>query len=352
MTLSVDMDVLAGSFPVSCQLQAAAGAPVAIVGLSGAGKTTVLRGIAGLARAARGSIVCDDEVWFDSQTAGWVPPQNRDCGFVFADAALFGHMSAFENVAFGLRARGDRTAILNQRAMQALELVGVAGLAKRRASSLSTGEAQRVAIARALALDPRVLLLDEPLGAIDVEHRTPVREALLRAIAEREMIAVIVSHDPAEAALFSDSLLVMEAGSVVQRGTPAELREHPLTRYVAAFAGVNLYRGVASPVQGGVSEVDVDGSMFTILGTASGPVALVIDPDAVVLSRERPSSSARNWLVGNVAAVVADGPSLRVSIASTPSIVARITRRSADELGCVPGATLHATFKASEVRVH
>ena len=344
MVLTVDIDMLAGAFPVSCRFQAAGGNAVAVVGVSGAGKTTVLRSIAGLVRPMRGRIACDDDVWYDGQTGSWMPPWDRDCGFVFADAALFGHMSAIENVAFGLRARGDKTAVVIQRAMEALELVGVAGLAKRRAVSLSTGEAQRVAIARALALEPQVLLLDEPLASIDVEHRGPVREILLRAIAQREMAAVIVSHDPAEAALFSDSLLVMEAGSVVQRGTPAQLREHPLTRYVAAFAGVNLYRGVASPGQGGVSEVDVGGSMFTIVGTASGPVALVIDPDAVVLSRERPSSSARNWLVGSVAAVVPDGPSLRVNLASTPSIVARITRRSADELGCVPGATLHATF--------
>jgi molybdopterin-binding protein len=144
----------------------------------------------------------------------------------------------------------------------------------------------------------------------------------------------------------------MEAGAVAQRGTPAELRARPLTSYVAAFAGVNLFRGSARPLAGGVSEVDVDGSTLVIPGTVSGLVALVIDPDSVVLSHARPDSSARNSLYGPVAGIVPDGPALRVSVASAPPIVARITRRSADELGLAGGALVHATFKASEVRVH
>jgi molybdate transport system ATP-binding protein len=350
--LTVDIDATAGDFPLSCRFDAGAGGTIAIIGVSGAGKTSVLRTIAGLLRPTRGRITCADTPWYDEATGCWVSPRERDCGFVFAESALFPYMSAIENVAFGLRARGDKNAEVVRRAISALDLVGMAGLAKRRAGSLSTGEAQRVAIARAMVLDPRVLLLDEPLAAIDVERRAPIREVLLRTVRELGIVCVLVSHDPVEAALFSESMLVMETGEVVQRGTPAQLRERPLTRYVAAFAGVNLYRGIATPTEAGLSEVNVDGSIFTILGQASGPVALVIDPDDVVLSRERPSSSARNWLVGRVSAVVPDGPSLRVSIASAPSIVARITKRSVDELDCVPGTTIHATFKASEVHVH
>lgn len=350
--LAVDVEAQVGKLKMSCRFDAAAGTTTAIVGISGAGKTTVLRTIAGLVRPTGGRIACDETAWYDEAANCWVPPQRRECGFVFADAALFPQMSARENVAFGLRARGDKSANVKRRVTDALELLGVAELAKRRALSLSSGEAQRVAIARALVLDPRVLLLDEPLNAIDVERRGPIRQAMLRLIQELGMSCVLVSHDPVEAALFSESLLVMEGGVIVQRGSPAQLRERPLTRYVAAFAGVNLYRGVASPAEGGLSEVTVEGAVFTILGHASGPVALVIDPDAVVLSKEKPSSSARNRLVGDVSAIVPDGPSLRVTIASRPSIVARITRRSADDLDCVPGATMHATFKASEVHVH
>lgn len=350
--LAVDVEAQVGKLKMSCRFHAAAGSTTAIVGISGAGKTTVLRTIAGLVHPTGGRIVCDETAWYDEAANCWVPPQRRECAFVFADAALFPHMSARENVAFGLRARGDKSVNVKRRVTDALEFLGVAELANRRALSLSSGEAQRVAIARALVLDPRVLLLDEPLNAIDVERRGPIRQAMLRLIKELGMSCVLVSHDPVEAALFSESLLVMEGGDIVQRGSPAQLRERPLTRYVAAFAGVNLYRGVASPAEGGLSEVTVEGAVFTILGHASGPVALVIDPDAVVLSKEKPSSSARNRLVGDVSAIVPDGPSLRVTIASRPSIVARITRRSADDLDCVPGATMHATFKASEVHVH
>jgi molybdopterin-binding protein len=152
--------------------------------------------------------------------------------------------------------------------------------------------------------------------------------------------------------LFSDMLIVMEAGAVVQRGSSAELRERPLTSYVAAFSGVNLFRGVARPLGNGVSEVEVSGARLVIVGEVSGPVALVVDPDAVVLSQARPESSARNALHGPVASVVPDGAAVRVSVASAPPIVARITRQSADDLGIVPGVSVYATFKASEVRVH
>ncbi len=352
MTLQVDIEAHAGEFPVSCRFDVHGGRSIALVGSSGAGKTTVLRTIAGLLRPDRGRIVWGEQVWFDGQRGVFMTPQRRDCAMVFAEHALFGHMSAIENVAFGLRASGHAGDAALTGAHEALEIVGVASLGPRKASSLSSGEAQRVAIARALAVEPHVLLLDEPLSAIDVERRPPVRDALQRIVAQAGIATVLVTHDPVEAMLFSDSLIVMEAGAVAQRGSPAELRARPLTSYVAAFAGVNLFRGSARPLEGGVSAVDVEGATLVIPGTVSGLVALVIDPDSVVLSHARPESSARNSLYGPVVGIVPDGPALRVSVASAPPIVARITRRSADELGLAGGALVHATFKASEVRVH
>jgi len=350
--LDVDIESRAGAISVSCRFDVSPGSAVALVGASGAGKTTVLRSIAGLIHPQRGRVACERETWFDAQQHIWVPPQQRDCGFVFAEYALFAHMSVIENVAFGLRASGYPGKSAREKSLEALELVDVAALAQRSASSLSSGEAQRVAIARALALEPQVLLLDEPLSAIDVERRPPVREVLRQQIARAAMAAVLVTHEPIEAMLFSEMLVVMEAGAVVQRGSSAELRARPLTSYVAAFAGVNLYRGLAHPLANGVSEVEVASARLVIVGQVSGPVALVIDPDAVVLSPARPESSARNALHGGVASVVPDGAAVRVSVASTPPIVARITKQSADELGITPGASVYATFKASEVRVH
>lgn len=350
--LEVDVEARAGAISVSCGFEVNPGSAVALVGASGAGKTTVLRAIAGLVHPQRGRIVCDQDTWFDAQRRIWVAPQQRDCAFVFAEYALFGHMSVIENVAFGLRASGYDRKSARKKSIDALERINVAALGPRCASSLSSGEAQRVAIARALALEPRVLLLDEPLSAIDVERRPPIREVLQQRIAHAGITAVLVTHEPIEAMLFSDMLIVMENGAVVQRGSSAELRERPLTSYVAAFSGVNLYRGVARPLANGISEVEVPGALVVIVGQVSGPVALVIDPDAIALSPTRPESSARNALRGIVASVVPDGAALRVSVASTPPIVARITKQSADELGIAPGASVFATFKASEVRVH
>ncbi len=352
MTLRVDVAAQVSTFSVACDFQVDGGKTVALVGASGAGKTSVLRTIAGLLHPLRGSVACDDDVWADAARGVFIPPQQRDCAMVFPGYALFGHMSALENAAFGLRASGHAGSDVLRRAQESLELAGVGSLAARKAGSLSSGEAQRVAIARALAMEPRVLLLDEPLSAIDVERRAPVREALRRIITQAGIAAVLVTHDPVEAMLFSESLVVMEAGAVVQRGTPDDLRERPRSSYVAAFAGVNLYRGIARPLDGDISEVDIDGATLTVLGRLTGAVALVIDPDAVVLSRSRPESSARNALFGPVAQLVPDGASVRVNIASTPPIVARVTKRSVQELELAPGTSIYAIFKASEIRVH
>ena len=352
MILEVDVEARAGANPVSCRFKVGEGSAIALVGASGAGKTTVLRAIAGLVRPQRGRIACDGKTWFDADRLICVAPQQRDCGFVFAEYALFEHMSVVENVAFGLRAVGYDGKSARKKSLEALDLIGVAALGPRLASSLSSGEAQRVAIARALALQPRVLLLDEPLSAIDVERRPPVREVLQQKIEQAGMAAVLVTHEPVEAMLFSDMLVVMEDGAVVQRGSSAELRERPLTSYVAAFAGVNLYRGSACPLANGVSEVEVQGARLVIVGQVTGSVAVVIDPDSVVLSLARPESSARNALLGDVVSIVPDGAAVRVSVASTPPIVARITKQSANELGIAPGSSVYAAFKASEVRVH
>ena len=352
MKLRVDIAARAGRFDVSCGFEVPAGDTVALIGASGAGKTTVLRSIAGLLRPRTGSVSMGDAIWFDADRRVWVAPQRRDCTMVFAESALFGHMTVHDNVAFGLRAGGEPRRVAEARAREALAMVGVEEFGRRKAATLSSGEAQRVAIARALAPRPRALLLDEPLSSIDVERRPPVRATLAGIIASSGIAAVLVTHDPVEAMLFSDRLVVMENGEVAQRGSPAELRERPRTSYVAAFAGVNLYRGNARPLLGGVSAVDVDATTLLIPGSVAGPVALVVDPDAVVLSRAPAQSSARNSLHGIVEGVVPDGASLRVNVKSAPPIVARVTRTAADELGLAPGAEVFASFKASEVRVH
>ncbi|HXW50891.1 MAG TPA: ABC transporter ATP-binding protein [Candidatus Acidoferrales bacterium] len=350
--LAANVRARVGRFDIACDLEVASGKTVALVGASGAGKTTLLRAIAGLVRAREGSITCDGDCWFDSERRIFLAPQARSCGMVFAEYALFEHMSALENVSFGLRALGTDGARARARGLELMETFGVAALAGRRAGSLSSGEMQRVAIARALAPSPRVLLLDEPFSAVDVERRAPIRALLLRYIADSQTATVIVTHDPIEALLFARDLIVLEGGTVVQRGKAPELRERPRSSYVAAFAGVNLYEGVAQPQAGGVSDVAVDGATLTVIGRWEGRVALVVEPDAVVLSKERPDSSARNCLSGRVAHAYPDGNAVRVTIVSTPPIVARISQKSAVDLDIKSGDAVYAYFKAGEVRVH
>jgi molybdate transport system ATP-binding protein len=350
--LEANVQARVGRFELACDLAVEAGKAVALVGASGAGKTTMLRAVGGLVRPYAGRVVCDETSWSDTTRGVFLSPQERSCGMVFAEYALFGHLSVLENVCFGLRALGTDRALARAKALDLLALFQIEPLAARRANTLSSGEMQRVALARALAVAPRVLLLDEPLSAIDVQRRAPIRASILRHIEETGIAAVVVTHDPIEALLFARDLIVMDAGSVVQRGKAPDLRERPRSGYVAAFAGVNLYEGSATPEPGGISTVKVDGAELAVIGQWQGHVALVVDPDAVILSKEQPHSSARNCLLGEVVLAYPEGNAVRVTLASSPPVIARISQKSAGELDVKPGMQLYASFKAGEVRVH
>jgi molybdate transport system ATP-binding protein len=354
MSLSVDVS---GSTPFAFDavFDVDRGRTLALVGESGAGKSTILRCIAGLHKPERGRITCDGTTWFDSERRVFEQPHRRSVAVTFPNGALFGAMTVIENAAFGLRASGRSARESTGRALEALDVTGVAHLAERRAHTLSSGEAQRVALARAIALRPAALLLDEPLSSVDVRARPALRLALIAAIKDSSSATVLVTHDPADAMLLSDRLAVVEGGVVVQRGTSAELRRAPATPYVAAFAGVNLFSGIARAESDGTSIVRLagqpDGDGLVVMGVWSGPVAVVVEPDAVTISRDQSPTSARNRFTGPVESMVPDGGVVRVSIASEPPVIARITARSATALGLEPGAIVHATFKAGEARV-
>ena len=234
-------------------LEVADGECLALAGPSGAGKTTVLQTVAGLFTPERGVVTCGD-VWLDTERGVNLPPERRRCGYVFQDYALFGHLSAWRNVAYGMEG-GDR----RRRSLELLERFGLTARASARPAQLSGGERQRVAVARALAREPRVLLLDEPLSALDPRTRAAAARELAAVLHETGVPALLVTHDFAEAALLGDRVGVLDEGRVVQLGTAAELSARPASAFVADFAGAVVLTGVATPGSDGLTRVALDG---------------------------------------------------------------------------------------------
>ena len=312
---------------------------LALVGPSGAGKSSVLGAIAGLERAT-GRVVCGGETWLDSAARVDLPPERRSVGLVFQDYALFPHLDVRRNVAFGTRG-GD--------AGHLLERFGIARLAHARPHELSGGERQRVALARALARDPRVLLLDEPLSALDAHTRAVVRAELAEVLAELSLPTLLVTHDFEDAAALADRVGVLVDGRVLQVGTPQELVAAPADAFVASFTGANVLRGLARAAPGGLTEVVLDaGGVVFSADAGSGPVGLAVHPWEVSVGREPPGDSAVNHLRGRVASLVAVGNRVRVRVGP---LAAEITAASAERLALREGDVVVATFKATATRL-
>ncbi len=293
-------------FAVTLALTVAPGETVALVGPSGAGKSTVLRVAAGLERPGPGGrVALGERVWADTDAGVALAPEHRSVGLVFQDFALFPHLSVGRNVAFGGAARAG----------ELLERLGIAHLANARPAAISGGERQRVALARALARDPEVLLLDEPLSALDADTRARVRGELQDLLAELRLPALLVTHDVRDAAALADRLGVVRRGELVQEGTPAELLQAPADAFVARFTGANLLPGVATPRAGGGSDVALDagGAVLRAAGHASGRVGVAVHPWEVVVE---PAGDAdpSGTLGGPVVAVAPEGGRLRVRL--------------------------------------
>ena len=345
-----------GTFSLEASLEAGENSVLVLVGESGSGKTTLLRMLAGLMDADEGVVALDRETWFDSAAGVSRPPEARSVGYVAQDYALFPHLSVYENVAFGLRASRVADALLGARVKTALRRLGVLEFAQRRPHELSGGQQQRVAIARAIVLEPRLLLLDEPLSALDLKTRTEIRGELRRLLEELPCRTVYVTHSPTEAMAFGEQIAVLEGGRVSQHGSRDELMRHPRSAYVAAFLGVNHLRGalVDSGSRGLDRIATPEGDFAVVESPVPGDLALVIHPREIILSRERPSGSARNVFEGTVEEVVPEPPAgetLRVMLATRPPLAAQVTRASSEALGLSPGVRVFASFKATGVRV-
>ncbi|MCZ7526718.1 MAG: ABC transporter permease [Acidimicrobiia bacterium] len=347
--LRADLRVALGAFDLQVELRVAPGELVVVVGPNGSGKSTLLRCLAGLLPIDDGAIVLDGRALDDPRAGVLVPPDRREVGVVFQDGLLFPHLDAAENVAFGLRARGVPRRRARARAGEWLGRVGLAGLDHRRPGQLSGGQAQRVALARALAPEPRLLLLDEPLAALDATTRVEVRRELRRVLTAAGGPRVLVTHDPLDALALADRIVVLEGGRVVQAGTPADVRSRPRSRYVADLVGVNL---VAARREGDELVVRGGGRIRAAeLPPGATEVLVVVHPRAVALHAERPSGSPRNVWEATVVELDDEGERVRVGLSGAVPLVAEVTPAAVRELELVPGRRVWASVKATEVDV-
>ncbi len=332
-----------GAFRLDVSLAVAPGEVVALLGPNGAGKTTALRALAGLTPLTGGHLR------LDGAALERTPPESRPVGVVFQDYLLFPHLTALDNVAFGPRCQGASKAQARARAAEWLDRMGLAAHAGAKPRRLSGGQAQRVALARALATQPRLLLLDEPLAALDARTRLEVRAQLRRHLAEFEAVAVLVTHDPLDAMVLADRLVVVEHGEVVQEGTPSHIARRPRTDYIAQLVGLNLYRGEAD---GHTVRLDA-GPALTTTEDLTGPVFVAFPPSAVTLYREPPAgSSARNHWRCEVAGLETHGDQIRADLTGELPLAADLTAVAAAELDLHPGAEVWAAVKATQTHAY
>jgi molybdate transport system ATP-binding protein len=350
--LRADARTRVGRIELDVALDVGPGRCLALAGPSGSGKTTVLRIIAGIVRPEAGRVTCDEDVWLDTADGIDLPPERRSCGYVFQDYALFAHLSAWQNVAYAMR--GRPRAERRGRAVELLARFGVEHVAEARPATLSGGERQRVAVARALAREPRVLLLDEPLSALDARTRAGGQRALAAVLRETAVPAVLVTHDFAEAATLGDEVAVIDRGRLLQRGTPGRLASAPASSFVADFVGAVVLHGVARAGADGLTVVELEGGgRIVSTDAAAGPVAASVFPWDIVIEPPGASGagSARNRLAAQVQTVTTIGGRVRLGLSGGQPLVAEVTEAAAAELGLAPGASVVATWKATTTRL-
>ncbi|MBE3008545.1 ABC transporter ATP-binding protein [Microbispora sp. NEAU-D428] len=341
MSMRAHLVVERPAFRLDVELRAAAGEVVALLGPNGAGKTTALRGLAGLTALDGG------RVELDGAEVHHLPPERRRIGVVFQDYLLFPHLSALDNVAFGPRCQGLGKAAARRVAAELLDRVGLAGHADVRPGRLSGGQAQRVALARALAVRPRLLLLDEPLAALDAHTRLEIRAELRRHLADFGGATILVTHDALDAMVLAHRLVVIENGAVVQTGTPSEIARHPRTDYVARLVGLNLYRGEADG-----NHVVVGDVRFSSAERLTGPAFVAFPPSAVALYRTRPDGSPRNLWQAVIDGIERHGDNVRVHLHGPIPLAADVTPAAAADLDLTPGRRVWAAVKATETHAY
>ncbi len=348
--LVVDAEVRRGGFTLSAAFTAAPGQVLGVLGPNGAGKSTLLRALAGLTPVANGRIALAGQVIDDAGTGAFIETSGRPVGFVFQDYRLFPHLSVLDNVAFSARSRGLGKGAARSAANHWLNRLGLTGLADRRPSTLSGGQAQRVALARALAAEPALLLLDEPLSALDARTRLDVQAELRQHLSEFTGPCLLVTHDPLQALVLADRLLVLEDGRIVQEGTPAHVARQPATEYVAKLVGLNLYAGHAD----GPAVALAGGGSFIIPDHGQhGDVLVAVRPSAVVVSSQPPrSSSARNTWPARVVGLTLLADRVRLDLDGQPPALVDVTPAAVADLSLHRGSEVWLTVKATDLEVY
>ncbi len=337
-----------GTLDLHLDLDAARDEVVVLLGPNGAGKSTALRALAGLESLDTGHVRLGDRVLDEPAQGTFVPPEQRPVAVVFQDHLLFPHLSVADNVGFAARSHGASKAASRTQSAAWLARLGLSELAGRRPRELSGGQAQRVALARALAADPELLLLDEPFASLDAGSRLDLRSDLREHLASFGGASVVVTHDPLDAMVLADRVVVVEAGRSVQTGTPGDLARRPATAYVAALMGLNLYRGRAR--DGEVSLAD--GGTIHAADAPEGDVLVAVRPEAVSMHLERPTGTPRNVWRGTVAGIELLGHRARVEVRGQPTALVDVTPGALAELRLVAGTAVWLSLKATEVEVY
>ncbi len=348
--LRFDGTVRRASFELEVAFSVAPGEVLGVLGPNGAGKSTLLRAIAGLTALEAGSVQVDGQVW---QGPGcFVPAEERRAGVVFQDYRLFPHLDVRDNVAFAARSAGSSRAASRATADGWLARLGLDAFSQRRPSQLSGGQAQGVALARALARDPAVLLLDEPMAALDAGARIDVRRFLREHLADFAGPVVLVTHDPLEAMVLADRILVIEGGRLVQEGPPAEVARRPASPYVARLVGLNLWAGCLDAGTGSVA-LSGGGTLQVVTATADGQVLVSLRPSAITVHTERPvHTSTRNLWQGRVAGMELLADRVRLQVQGAPSALVDITPAAVSELGLEVGSSVWLSAKATEAEAY
>ncbi|MEV6694418.1 ABC transporter ATP-binding protein [Micromonospora sp. NPDC051196] len=350
MTALLDAHLMVerGGFRLDLPLTIAPGEVVALLGPNGAGKTTALRALAGLHPLSAGHLTLAGRDLDHPHRRIWIPTERRPIGVVFQDYLLFPHLSALDNVAFGPRRHGLHRQQARQRAAGWLARMGLAEHARRKPRQLSGGQAQRVALARALAVEPALLLLDEPLAALDARTRLDTRAQLQQHLAAHPGATLLVTHDPLDALVLADRLVIIEDGRVVQEGDAATITAQPRTDYVARLVGLNLYRGHATGHQVRLT----GGHVLTTGDQHDGEVFVAFAPAAVALHPRQPDGSPRNTWPATITGIQRHGDNLRIQLAGPIEVAADVTPAAAAQLKLAAGQPVWAAVKAAETRAY